>query len=86
MKNTALVVIDLINDIVHPDGKISSPSLFISENHVIEKNNMVINYARKNQLLIIFVRVVFDSLYRVCSPVSPLGVIVRASSHFHPGL
>lgn len=37
MKNTALVVIDLINDIVHPDGKISSPSLFISENHVIEK-------------------------------------------------
>jgi nicotinamidase-related amidase len=72
MKNTALVVIDLINDIVHPDGKISSHSLFISENHVIEKNNTVINYARKNQLLIIFVRVVFDSLYRVCSPVSPV--------------
>ena len=44
MKNTALVVIDLINDIVHPDGKISSPSLFISENHVIEKNNVGVNY------------------------------------------
>lgn len=72
MKNTALVVIDLINDLVHPRGKISSFSSFISENHVIEKNNIVIDYARKNQLLIIFVKVVFDSLYRSCSPVSPI--------------
>ena len=47
MAKTALLVIDLVNDIVHPQGKIAASAAFIREHEVLEQVNQVIKVARQ---------------------------------------
>lgn len=47
MSSVALLVIDFINDIVDPKGKIGHSAERIIKNHVIEHTNQVIDYGRK---------------------------------------
>jgi ureidoacrylate peracid hydrolase len=68
MKNNALLVIDMINDIVAPNGKIASCAKYISEHPVIENINKLINYFRENKLPIFFIRLAFKPDYSDCPP------------------
>lgn len=72
MKNTALLVIDFINDIVHPKGKITATATFVEKNKVIENANRVIAFARKNNIAIAFVKVGFSAGYVECPSHSPI--------------
>lgn len=69
---TALLVIDLINDIAHPDGKIARSAERIIESNVIQHTNQVISHARKKNWPIIFVKVGFHAGYPECPKNSPL--------------
>lgn len=72
MKKTAVLLLDFINDIVHPQGKVASSAQYVQENKVIEKANQVINFARQHNLPIIFVKVGFNQGYPECPTHSPL--------------
>ena len=68
----ALIIIDYINDIAHPKGKIAKSAPRIKENKIIEKLNKVIEHAREQELLIIFVKVGFNKSYVECPRHSPV--------------
>lgn len=70
----ALILIDLINEIVHEKGKLSSKgySDFAKENNVFEKLSSVIKKARKNNILIVHVKVGFSEDYKEQPKKSPL--------------
>lgn len=72
MNRVGLLVLDFINDIAHPNGKIARSAARIAKNRVIEKANQVIEWARAHQALIIQVKVAFSSNYRECPRHSPL--------------
>ncbi len=68
MQSNALLVIDMINDIVAPDGKIASCAKYVSEHPVIENINKLIGYFRENNLPIFFIRIAFKPDYSDCPP------------------
>ncbi|WP_297482865.1 isochorismatase family cysteine hydrolase [uncultured Photobacterium sp.] len=70
--NKALVIIDFINDIVDKNGKIPSCAAQVSANHVINNANIAIQWARKNNLPCIFVKVGFQSSYLELPHQSPM--------------
>ena len=70
--NTALIVLDLENDLIHPEGKLALSSKMVVENRVISKANAVIQQARQCNALVIFVRVGFSQNYVECPVTSPL--------------
>jgi nicotinamidase-related amidase len=72
MSKSLLLVIDFINDIAHPKGKIAGSAHFIKDHHVIENSNQAIAWARKNNILIAFVKVGFSHNYLECPSHSPL--------------
>ena len=68
MKRTALVNIDFINDIVHEKGAFGDHySAIVKERKVIQRANEVINFARKNNILNVYVKVGFSSDYKEIS-------------------
>lgn len=68
-KRTALINIDFINDIVHEEGAYKDFfSSLVKERKVIEKANEVIQFARANNVLNIYVKVGFSEDYREISP------------------
>ncbi|OAJ34931.1 Isochorismatase family protein YecD [Piscirickettsiaceae bacterium NZ-RLO1] len=72
MKKTAVLVIDFINDIVHPDGKIAKAASYIQQSNTLEKANQVIRLGRDHHYPIIFVTVGFSENYIECPPASPV--------------
>jgi nicotinamidase-related amidase len=72
MTQKALLVIDFINDLAHPKGKLARYADRISENRVIEHANQCIAHARKQNWLIVFVKIGFSSSYAECPKHSPL--------------
>lgn len=70
----ALIVIDLINEIVHPDGKLAAKwyGEFVAANNIIESTNEEIQKFRKNGDEIIFVKVQFCRDYWDQPKKSPL--------------
>jgi len=70
--NRILLVMDFINDIVHPDGKIARSSAYIKEHKVIEKANSLIAWARTENIPIGFVTVGFSQGYPECPLMSPV--------------
>lgn len=69
---SALIVIDFINDIVNPKGKIPSCAEQVKQHRVIECANQSIAWARKHGHLIIFVKVGFDPSYQDVPTFSPM--------------
>ncbi len=66
MKNkTALLVLDLINEIVHPSGKYSSEGYFdqVTCRDVIHNAKKAIEHARRLEMLVIYVIVGFSENY-----------------------
>lgn len=72
MKNTALLVIDFINDIVNPKGKIASSADYIEKHHVIENANKAIDFARQHDIGVVLVKVGFSANYLECPEISPV--------------
>lgn len=72
MSDSALLVIDFINDIAHPKGKIARSAERIEKNRVIERSNEAIAHARRMNYLLIFVKVGFHPGYPDCPKTSPL--------------
>jgi nicotinamidase-related amidase len=68
----ALLVIDFINDIAHPKGKIARSADRIQKNQIIEHANQAIKFAREQKWLIIFIKVGFSTNYAECPKTSPL--------------
>lgn len=75
--NTALIVLDLENDLIHPEGKLALSAKMVVENNVIVKTNAAIQWARQNNALVIFVRVGFSRNYVECPTTSPLFTYVQ---------
>lgn len=69
---TILLVIDFINDIVHPDGKRSAVAAYVAENQVIKHANETIAIAREKGIPIVHVKVGFSPSYIECPLHSPL--------------
>lgn len=61
--NTAIIVLDFINDIVSKDGKIPSCAAHAEERHAIQNANAALQTARKNHWLVILVKVGFSEHY-----------------------
>lgn len=61
----ALVVIDYINEIANKEGKLAGKGYydFIIKNNTFENLNKLLDYARKNDFLLIFVKVGFSKDY-----------------------
>lgn len=74
---TALMVIDLQNDIIHPEGKLAGCAKMAADIRLIERANLAIHSARRNGWPIIFVRVGFSANYAECPTSSPLFSYVR---------
>ena len=72
--NKALIILDMINDIVHPEWKLSKKWYgdFIIENNVIGNTNTVIQKFRYNDNLIVFVNIWFKKWYINQPKISPL--------------
>ncbi|MGY1494963.1 isochorismatase family cysteine hydrolase [Aeromonas dhakensis] len=68
----ALLVIDFINDIVHPNGKIASSATHTSEKNAIANANKAMTYARQHGWLVILVKVGFESNYHTHPKNSPM--------------
>ncbi len=68
----ALILIDYINDICNSDGKIPSCAMRIKEENIVEKVNKLLNVARKNNWLIIWIIVGFDKNYLEANIKSPI--------------
>ncbi len=62
---TALIVLDLINDIVHPEGKLAGggTAAQAGARDLLARANAVIAYARESQWPVIFVKVGFSGNY-----------------------
>lgn len=72
MNKKALIMVDYINDIVHPEGKISSCAKMLMEKDIIKKANAVLAKARENNDLIIWIKVGFNSAYSELGDNSPI--------------
>ncbi len=70
--SSALLVIDFINDICHPEGKLSHSSTMIESHLTVEKANHAIAWAREHQIPIIAVKVGFSPNYCECPSQSPI--------------
>lgn len=70
--HSALIVIDLINDIVHPDGKIARAAGHVRERGIIAKVNALSERARAAGAMVAMVRVAFAPDYSNAPRQSPL--------------
>ena len=82
MKNTALLVIDFINDIVNSEGKLKSCAEYCATHDVFTKANTAISYAERHNMLILFVKVGFSTNYIEC----PKGSLMFAKAAKHGAL
>jgi len=74
MNNTALILIDLINEIAHPDGKFAGKRYpdFIRKNKTLDHANQAVAKARETGMPIFWVRVSFSPDYDELPLSSPL--------------
>jgi nicotinamidase-related amidase len=91
MSKTALIILDLINGLT--ESKDFKP--YLDKHQTIKKANQLIAYARKNNQLIVFVKVGFSDSYAELAHRSPLFIhnksngwlkLSEESTKFHPAL
>lgn len=73
MSQSVLLVMDMINDLIHPDGPNGTTyAPIIASRHVIKNTQAVIRKAREAGVRIGFVRLGFSADYAQCPPGSPV--------------
>ena len=70
--NKALLVIDFINDIAHPDGRIAASAAHVLEQDAIAHANQALAHARANGWLVVLIKVGFDGGYQLQPKGSPM--------------
>jgi nicotinamidase-related amidase len=86
MQNSLLLVIDFINEIVHPDGKGSANIIsHLEEQHAIAHANQAIAFARQHSLPIAHVKVGFKADYSDCPENSPMFSVAKKHEAFKLG-
>ncbi|RKJ87663.1 cysteine hydrolase [Aeromonas veronii] len=70
--NKALLVIDFINDIAHPDGRIAASAAHVLEQDAIAHANQALAHARANDWLVVLIKVGFDGGYQLQPKGSPM--------------
>lgn len=93
--NKALLVIDFINDLAHPDGRIAASAAHVVEQDAIDHANQALAHARAQGWLVILFKVGFDVGYLLQPKDSPMfgraqqfGALSLADggTDFHPAL
>lgn len=94
--NRALLVIDFINDIAHPDGRIAASAAHVLEQDAITHANQALAHARAHGWLVVLIKVGFDGGYQLqpkgsphvwsCSPVLGALSLTDPGTDFHPDL
>jgi nicotinamidase-related amidase len=56
----ALLLIDLINDIIHPEGRLAECADFVTRHDVIPRTNEAISFFREHSWPVIFVKIAFS--------------------------
>ncbi|MFQ2909445.1 cysteine hydrolase family protein [Aeromonas allosaccharophila] len=93
--NKALLVIDFINDIAHPDGRIAASAAHVLEQDAIAHANQALAHARAHGWLVVLIKVGFDGGYQLQPKGSPmfgrahqLGALslTDPGTDFHPDL
>ena len=72
MLKKALIVIDFINELTHPDGKLAHGCEFLKKHQTINNANRAILHAKNASWLIIFIKVGFSKNYVDCPTDSPV--------------
>lgn len=72
MSKPCVIVIDFINDIVDEQGKTPNCAAYVKEQGIIEKGNALIQLAREQAWLLIFVKVGFNPGYLETPKNSPV--------------
>lgn len=70
--NKALLVIDFINDIAHPDGRIAASAAHVVEQGAIKHANQALAHARARGWLVVLIKVGFDAGYLLQPKESPM--------------
>ena len=70
--NKALLVIDFINDIAHPDGRIAASAAHVLEQDAIGHANQALAHARTHGWLVVLIKVGFDGGYQLQPKGSPM--------------
>lgn len=84
--DTILLVMDMINDLVHPEGAGGQTyGVTCRERHVYENTALAIDRARRAGIMIGYVRVGFSADYRECPPNSPIFSKARDNGLFKLG-
>ncbi|CAN7717354.1 cysteine hydrolase family protein [Neorhizobium tomejilense] len=84
--DTILLVMDMINDLVHPDGMGAKTYVVkCHERNVYENTKSIIERARSSGVPIGYVRVGFSPDYRECPPNSPVFSKARDNGFFKLG-
>ena len=80
--NKALLVIDFINDIAHPDGRIAASAAHVVEQDAIAHANQALAHARAHDWLVVLIKVGFDGGYQLQPKGSPclVGLTSRVRS------
>ncbi|MDN0076460.1 isochorismatase family cysteine hydrolase [Crenobacter sp. SG2303] len=81
----ALLVIDPINDIIHPDGKLASCAASVAEHDVLARINAAVSHARAQGWPVIWVSVGFDNPEREIPPRSKLFAGARSGAALKNG-
>lgn len=73
-ENTALLCIDFINEMLHPDGKIAQHgnAAFAQNTDLVSHAKRLLQHARNHAWHVIHIRVGFDSTYSECPANSPI--------------
>jgi len=87
MSNAIYLVLDMMNDLVHPDGPNGNAPYGEQsrERHIVENTRAAIDKARAAGVPVGFVRVGFSPDYRECPPNSPIFSNARKNGIFKLG-
>ena len=86
MKKTLFLVMDMMNDLVDPEGfSKATYGVQVAERGVLAKTAAAIAAARSAGAQVGFVRVSFSADYRECPPASPIFSGARANGIFQLG-
>ena len=77
MKNTALLILDMINDVIHPDSPVAQGAQTAMDKGIIQKANTLSRGIRAQGGQVIFFKVGFSHHYQEC-PTQPWSLFKQA--------
>jgi len=82
MEKAAIILMDFVNDVVHPEGRFAFSATVVQNRKTIDKVNQLIQFGRSHHYPIIFVIMGFSPDYREAPFHSPLFSIYKEKKAF----